>query len=148
MHLNFGQFFQHVRNVFQCDPIILDVLARRHVTIAAIIIARDLGQLAHPHRVQLAIGNGHAQHIGVQLQIDAVLQAQRFELVFQDLAGQAAFDLTTELIHAFLDDLRVKFIIAIHSIVSTEAGSTAHPERIRRMICLPEARLVLRLRSG
>ena len=43
---------------------------------------------------QRAIGHGDAQHIGVQLQIEAVHQPERLELIFGQLAGEAACHLT------------------------------------------------------
>ncbi len=118
VHLDIGEQVQHVGNVFQRDPIELDVLARRPVAIALVIVARDAGELAQLARIELAIGNGHAQHVCVQLEIDPVLQAQRLELVFQKLAGKPALHLATELVHTIAHDLRVEFVISVHSSLS------------------------------
>ena len=65
-------------------------------------------------RVQRAVGNGDAQHVGVQLQIDAVHQPQRPELVLGDLAGQPALDLVAELGDAGIDEIVVEFVVAVH----------------------------------
>ena len=65
VHLDIGEQVQHVRNVLQRDPVELDVLARRPVAIALVIVARDAGELAQLARIELAIGDGHAQHVCV-----------------------------------------------------------------------------------
>ena len=67
--------------VLELDPVELDVLPRGEMAVAAVILLGDLGELAHLPRRQRAIGNGDAQHIGVELQIEAVHQPQRPELV-------------------------------------------------------------------
>ena len=50
------------------------------MAVAAVVVARDVRQLAQLLRVQRAVGDGDAQHVGVQLQVDAVHQPQRPEL--------------------------------------------------------------------
>jgi hypothetical protein len=55
----------------------------------------------------MAVGNGDAQHRAVALDVEAVLQAQRAELVVGELAGQIALDLVAELGDAFVDELLV-----------------------------------------
>jgi hypothetical protein len=47
-----------------------------------------MGELAHLPAVERAIGDGDAQHVGVKLQVDAVHQPQRLELVLGDLADR------------------------------------------------------------
>ena len=81
MHFDGRQLSENVGCVGQFDPVILQVLARREVAITAVIFLRDLTQLAHLPGRQRAIGDGDAQHIGVQLQIKAVHQPQRLELI-------------------------------------------------------------------
>ena len=44
-----------------------------------------------------AVGDGDPQHVGVELQIDAVHQPERLELVLGQLAGDAPLDLVAEL---------------------------------------------------
>jgi hypothetical protein len=73
-----------------------------------------VGELAHLARGQRAVGDGDAQHVGVQLQIDAVHQAQRLELVLRQLALEPALDLVAELRHALAHELRIEFIVAVH----------------------------------
>ena len=97
MHLDAGEFGQNVRHVLQRRPVELQVLPRGEMAIAAIIFARDLGELAQLARRQRAIGHGDAQHIGVQLQIEPVHQPMRPELLLGQFAGDAALDLVAEL---------------------------------------------------
>jgi hypothetical protein len=49
--------------------------------VATVIGLGDMGELAHLLRRQRAIGDGDAQHIGVKLQVEAVHQPQRPELI-------------------------------------------------------------------
>ena len=51
----------------------------------------------------------------MSLQIQTILQAQRPKLFFGELARQAALHLTTELLHAFMHNLTVDFIVLIHA---------------------------------
>ena len=73
-----------------------------------------MGQLAQLRRVQRAVRDGDPQHIGVQLQIEAVLQPQRLELVLGQLAGQAAGDLVAELGRTVGEKLFVEGVVAVH----------------------------------
>ena len=84
------------------------------MAVAAIVLPRDVRQHAKLARVQRAIGNGDAEHVGVQLQVYAVHQPQRLELVLGDLARQAAGDLAAELRDALADERLVEFIVAVH----------------------------------
>ena len=84
------------------------------MAIAAIVAARDPGQRAHLLRRQRAVGNGDAEHIGVQLQIDAVLQPQHLELVLGEFAGEAALHLVTKFGDAFVDQGAIEFVICVH----------------------------------
>ena len=56
------------------------------MAVIPVIVARDDGQLAQLTAIQLTIWNSHAQHVGMQLQVDSILQAERLELVFQQFA--------------------------------------------------------------
>ncbi len=80
----------------------------------AVIGAGDMGQLAHLLRRQNAIGHGDAQHIGVQLQIETVHQAQGLELILAELARQAACHLIGELGIAVAHKGMVERIVLIH----------------------------------
>ena len=105
---------QDVGHIHQLDPVELEVGAGGEMAEALVIFARDMGQLAQLPRRQGAVGNGDAQHVGMQLQIEAVHQPQRLELVFGQFARQAALDLAGELLHALADELGVEFVIAVH----------------------------------
>lgn len=128
MHLDACQFLQDIRRVGEARPVVLDVLARGEVTVAAVILARDMGEHAHLAARQGAIGNGDAQHIGVKLQIDAVHQAQRLEGVFRKLAAQTALDLIAELFDAGGNEGVVEFIVTVHR-VSVPQAACFGPER-------------------
>ena len=114
VHLDAGELVQDVGDVDELRPVELQVLARGEVAVAAVVGARDVGELAHLARRQRAVGDGDAQHVGVQLQIDAVHQPQRLELVLGQLARQAAADLVAELRHALAHELRIEFVVAVH----------------------------------
>ena len=82
--------------------------------VAPVVDAGDVGELAHLARRQRAVGHGDAQHVGVQLQVEAVHQAQRLELVLRQLAREAALDLVAELRDALAHELRIEFVVAVH----------------------------------
>ena len=100
VHLDARQFGEDVGRVLQRRPVELDVLPGGEVAVAAVVFARDLGELAHLARVQRSVGDGDPQHVGVELQIEPVHQPQRTELLFGELARQSAGDLAAELRHA------------------------------------------------
>ena len=115
MHADIGQRLQDGGHIGQFGPVELDVLARGEVAGALVPYLRDMGQLAHLVRVDRAVRNGHAQHIGMQLQIKAVHQAQRAEFFFGQRPVKAAFHLMRELRDTFADEGFVEFGIAVHS---------------------------------
>ena len=108
-------------------PVELQVLARGEVAVAAVVGARDVGELAHLPRGQRAVGDGDAQHVGVQLQVDAVHQPQRLELVLGQLARDAALHLVAELRHALAHELRVELVVAVHG-----SGGLGESQRVLR----------------
>ena len=116
-----GELGQDVGHVLQLRPVELHVLARGEVAVAAVVGARDVRELAQLPRRQRAVGDGDAQHVGVQLQVEAVHQPQRLELVLGQLAGEAALHLVAELGGPFLDEAPVEFVVAIHDAVSGAA---------------------------
>ena len=114
VHLYARQLFQKIAAFLQLDPVILDILPRGEMAIIAVIFARDMRQHPHLTAVQCAIGNGHAQHIGVQLQIQAIHQPQRLKLVLGHFARQAALHLIAKIGNARIDNGLVIIIIFIH----------------------------------
>ena len=140
MHLDRGELTQDLRHVGKTRPVILQVLARREMAIALVELARDVGELVQLARRQRAIGNGHAQHVGVELQVDAVHEPQRLELVFGHLARKAACHLAGELQDALVHRALVKFVVAIHQ-------EAACLPRSRRTVG-PAARMISRCLTG
>ncbi len=114
VHLHLGQLLQDVGHVLQLRPVELQVLSRGEVAVALVVFARDMRQHPHLPRVQRAVGHGDAEHVGVELQVDAVLQAERLELVLVQLAGEAARDLVAELRDALADKGMIEFVVAVH----------------------------------
>ena len=60
---------------------------------SAVEVARIPRQPTHLMAGQYPIRNGNAQHIGVQLQIQTVLQAQRLEFILGKVAAKTALNL-------------------------------------------------------
>ena len=67
MQLHLGQRVEHIGDIAQFGPVVLDVLARGEVAVALVPFLGDIGELVHLGAVERAIGDRHAQHIGVQL---------------------------------------------------------------------------------
>ena len=146
VHLHARQIGEDVGRILQLDPVVLDVLPRGEVAVAAIVLLRDRRQHPHLTAVERAIGNRHAQHVGVQLQVEAVHQPQRLELVFAQLACQPAFALVAKLGHAGIDHGLVVLVVGVHQITCSIAcgssglrvrsGRTVGPSaRTRSLIC-------------
>ena len=101
MQANFSQRVEHVGDVIELGPVVLDVLAGREMAIALVPAVSQFGQLVHLGAVERAIGNGHPQHVSMQLQIKPVHQAQGLELILGQIARNPARDLGSELAVAF-----------------------------------------------
>jgi hypothetical protein len=136
VQVDLGQGVQDVRRVLQLHPVELDVLTRGHVAVALVVGPGDPGQATRLGGVQRAIRDGHPQHVGVQLQIEAVHQPQRLELVLGQLAGQAALHLAPELVGAVGQELTVDDVVLVHRyflrIRSTRPVERAAPAAWRR----------------
>ena len=74
MHADLRQVGHGVGQFLELDPVELDVLPRGEVTVILVIAAGDVRQHAQLLGRQRAVGNCDAQHIGVELQIDAIHQ--------------------------------------------------------------------------
>ena len=116
VHLDRGQLVQNVRNIGQGRPVVLDIGARGEMAIALVILAGDAAEHAQLGTVHRAIGNGDAEHVGVQLQIDAIHQAQRLELVFGQAAINAALHLVAEFGNSFAHHLVVICVVLVHGV--------------------------------
>ena len=60
-----------------------NVLPRREVAVVAVVLASDAREHAHLPARQQAVRNRHAQHRRMALDVEAVAQAQRAEIVFR-----------------------------------------------------------------
>ena len=114
MHAHFGQGIQHIRHIAQLWPVVLDVLACGEVAVTLIPLVCDERELTHLATVQGAIRNCNAQHVGVQLQIQTVHQAQRLELILGQRSVDATLDLIAKLGVAGCDEGFVEIIIGVH----------------------------------
>jgi hypothetical protein len=114
MDADLGEIGECIRQFGELDPVELDVLPRGEMAVAAVVFARDMGERPQLVRCQRAIGNRDAEHVGVQLQINAVLKPQDLEFVLGELAGQAPLHLVAELRDALVDERAVDFIVSIH----------------------------------
>jgi hypothetical protein len=112
--LDLGQLGENVRRLLELYPVVLDVLPRREVAEASVVDTRYMGEFSHLTRGQRPIRDVDAQHIGMQLQVEPVHQAQRLELILVELAGQTAANLSPELPNALGYQLVIEFVIPIH----------------------------------
>src|SRR4029079_7277858 len=110
---DFGEIGQRVRQFGELDPVELDVLPRGEVAVAAVVFARDMRQRPQLLRRQRAVGYGAPDRVGVQLQIDAVLQPQHLELVLGEFARETALHLVAEFGDALADQRQGQFVIRI-----------------------------------
>ena len=74
VHLHVGEGVEDVWHVLELRPVELDVLPRGEVSVTPVPALRDMGQLPHLAAVERSVGDGHAKHVGVQLQVEAVHQ--------------------------------------------------------------------------
>ena len=95
-------------------PVQLQVLARGEMPEAAVVAARDVGELAQLRGAQQSVGNGDAQHRRMALDIQAIAQAQRPELLLGQLARQVAARLVAELRDARIHEGLVKLVVLVH----------------------------------
>ena len=74
VHFNLSEIGQNVRHFGQLGPVKLNILPRAEVAIAAVVLARDVGEHAHLRRGQHAVRHSYTQHRRVLLHIQPVLQ--------------------------------------------------------------------------
>jgi len=118
VHLDRRQIGQHVRRVLQLEPVELDVLACGEVPVTPVVFARDACEHAHLRGAHQPVRHGDAQHIGMDLHVQTVLQTQDAELVFRQLARQAAAHLVAKLRDTLGGDPVIELVVAIHLIPS------------------------------
>ena len=114
MQLRRRQIVQHVRRVGQLDPVELNILPCGEVTVALVPAPRHMGERPHLGRAQGPIGNGHPQHVAVQLEVQTVHQPKGLELLLTELSGQSALDLVAELRVPVRDHRRVYGVVVEH----------------------------------
>ncbi|MND98090.1 hypothetical protein D3C80_904290 [compost metagenome] len=114
VHLHLGQLLEDVRHFGEFDPVELDVLPGGEVAVAAVVLAGDARQAAQLVRRQGAVGDGDPQHVGVLLQVQAVLQAQRQELFLAQLTADTPRHLVAELRHALQHQGAVVVVVVVH----------------------------------
>ena len=86
MHLDFGQFGEDLRHVLDFWPVELQIVARREMAVATVILAGDGSQCAQLGRIHHCVWHGNAEHRRVALNVEAILQTQRTELVVGQFA--------------------------------------------------------------
>ena len=115
MHLHRGELGEDLGHLLELRPVELEVLARGEVAVAAVVLARDVGELAQLSRGQQAVRNRDAQHRRMALDVEAVLQPQRPELVLGQLAGEEAARLVAELGDALVHQALVDLVVEVHA---------------------------------
>ncbi len=125
MHLDACQFFQDGGRIGKARPVVLDILTGGEVAIATIVLAGNVGQHPHLPRVQRSIGDCNAQHVGMQLEINAVHQTQWLERIFGQLTGQAALHLIAKLLHATFYESVVELVITVHDLPQTAINAAS-----------------------
>jgi hypothetical protein len=114
VHLDAREVREDVGYGFELRPVVLDVLARREMSVATVIAPRNGAQHAQLGGGQQTVGNGDPEHGCVGLDVEAVAQAQVLELVVGEFARQEPAGLVAEFRHPFSDELLVHGVIAIH----------------------------------
>ena len=114
VHADAGEIGHGVGQFVKLDPVVLDILPRGEMAVAAVVFARDMSEHAQLLRRQSAVGNGDAKHVGVQLQIDPVHQPQRLELFLGQFSGKPTRHLIAEFGDPFADQRPVQFIVQVH----------------------------------
>ncbi len=120
MHLDTSaRCVEHIRQrPRSLGQLILDVLARGEMAITLVPPLRDSGELPHLGAVERAIRHRYAQHVGVQLQVKPVHEAQRFEFILGERPVNAALHLCAELGVAHRNEGGVEIGIAVHQSAS------------------------------
>ena len=125
MHLHTGQLRQNVGHFLKDRPVELDILAGADVSVALVVVARNVCQLAYLGAAQQAVGHGDAQHGRQALYVETVLQAQWQKLRIAQFAGKVAPGLVSELCHALVDYALVVLVVNIHRWALSPAASFA-----------------------
>jgi hypothetical protein len=114
VHLYRCQVGEDLRRLLEFGPVELDILAGREVPVAAVVGARDVREHTQLFRRQFAVGNRHAQHRRIALDVKPVHEPERPELVFAELAAEEAPRLLAEFADSLIDQALVVLVIAVH----------------------------------
>jgi hypothetical protein len=125
VHFDLGQIGEDVGRFLELDPVVLDVLPGGEMAIAAVVFARDVRQPAHLRRIERPVGDRHAQHVRVKLQVEPVLEPERLELVVGQLPGDTPAGLVAELLDPGLDHRVVVLVVLVHQITQVPALGSA-----------------------
>ncbi len=115
VHLHGGKFGEDVRHVRKLRPVQLQVLPGREVAEAAVVAARDVGELVQLGSAQQSVRDRDAQHRRMALDVQSVAQAQRAELLLGQLPGEVAARLVAEFRDALIDNCLIQLIVLIHA---------------------------------
>ncbi len=115
MHLDRREQREDLGNVLEARPVVLDVLPGGEVPVSSVILAGDLREHAQLGRRQQTVRNRDAQHRRVLLDVEAVLQAQRPELVFGQLAREEAACLVAKLRDPLVDERLIETVVTVHA---------------------------------
>src|SRR5471032_3064188 len=83
------------------------------MAIAAVVFARDLRELAQLPCRQGAVRDGNAQHVGMELEVEPVGEAQRLELLLRQLACKTTTHLVAELLDALLQQGAIEIVVTV-----------------------------------
>ena len=84
--------------------------------VAPVVLASDARQQPQLHGGEQAVRNRDPQHRRMFLKIEAVLQAQRPELVFGQITREETLRLVAKLRDAPRDEIDVEFIVTVQGV--------------------------------
>ena len=114
MHVGIGKRVKDVRHVFQPWPVELNVLARGEMSVSLVPSLGDVCQLPELPAVQGPVWNCDPQHVGVQLQVQAIHEAKRLEFVLGQGAVDPPPDLVAKPVDPVTDKSAIELRIPVH----------------------------------
>ena len=115
VHLYACKVGQYIRHGFQAGPVELDILPGAEMTVALVVFLRNMRQHAQLGGRQQSIGDRHAQHRRMSLDVQSVHQTQRPVLILAEFAGQVAACLVAKLGYPFIYYLLIVLIVLVHN---------------------------------
>ena len=116
MQVYLGQLVEDVGYPLEGRETVKDVLTRAEAPVSTVVFAGDMRKPAQLHGAQHAVGDGDLQHRGMALDVEAVLQAQRLELVLAQRTDEEALGLLPELPCALVDQAAVDRLVLVHAL--------------------------------